>query len=158
MLFPTDHRCDHADVACADALPNILSVRSVSLPFLPRMDGDFIPALPQELTRSGRYAKVPIVNGDQYDEGTILTLGALNITTDAQVKTWLKTNWFPRASDAQIDGLMAQYPSDPRQGSPFDTGLLYAVTPQSKRINALVGDLVFQACVYLPCEPSLTPS
>lgn len=157
MLCSTGHSCD-ADAACTDALPNILSVRSVSLPFLPRMDGDFIPALPQELTRSGRYARVPIVNGDQYDEGTILALGTLNITTDAQVKTWLKTNWFPRASDTQIDGLMAQYPSDPRQGSPFDTGLLYAVTPQSKRINALVGDLVFQACVYLPCEPSLTPS
>ncbi|BGP37499.1 hypothetical protein JCM10450v2_001404 [Rhodotorula kratochvilovae] len=128
-----------------NALPNILSYRSVSLPFLPRTDGDFLPSLPQDLTRSGSYAKVPIINGDQYDEGTILALGTLNITTEAQLKQWLKTVWFPRASDAQIDGLLAQYPADPSQGSPFDNGLLYAVTPQNKRINALVGDLVFQA-------------
>ncbi|GAA5849915.1 hypothetical protein JCM9279_002462 [Rhodotorula babjevae] len=132
-------------LAATNTLPNILSYRSVSLPFLPRTDGDFIPDLPQELTRSGRYTKVPIISGDQYDEGTILALGTLNITTDAQVFTWLKEIWFPRAADAQIQGLLAEYPADPTKGSPFDSGLLNIITPQNKRINALVGDLVFQA-------------
>ncbi|KPV77126.1 uncharacterized protein RHOBADRAFT_48138 [Rhodotorula graminis WP1] len=132
-------------VAATNTLPSIVSYRSASLPFLPRTDGDFVPDLPQELTRSGRYAKVPIINGDQADEGTILALGTLNITTSAQLFGWLKTNWFPRASDAQIQGLMNEYPADPTQGSPFDTGLLNVLTPQNKRINAIVGDLVFQA-------------
>ncbi|GAA5836898.1 hypothetical protein JCM11251_005817 [Rhodosporidiobolus azoricus] len=166
-------------IACLRALPyskmrdatntlgNIFSYRSVSLPFLPRTDGTFLTATSQELEQSGKYARLPIINGDQYDEGTILALGTLNITTEAQTKTWFKQNWFPRAPDSVIDQarlppvlldvlpialanltslqLLALYPQDPRQGSPFNTGLLYAVTPQNKRINALVGDLVFQA-------------
>ncbi|GAA5898791.1 hypothetical protein JCM6882_004000 [Rhodosporidiobolus microsporus] len=128
-----------------NALPNILSYRSVSLPFLPRTDGTFLTGTSQELERAGKYARIPIINGDQYDEGTILALGTLNITTEAQLKTWLQQIWFPRAAESTIDQLLDYYPADVRQGSPFDTGLLYAVTPQWKRINALVGDLVFQA-------------
>ena len=40
---------------------------------------------------------------------------------------------------------MALYPSDPAQGSPFDTGVDNALSPQYKRLAALQGDLAFQA-------------
>lgn len=40
---------------------------------------------------------------------------------------------------------MIFYPSDVTQGSPFDTGILNAITLQFKRIAALLGDSVFQA-------------
>jgi hypothetical protein len=39
---------------------------------------------------------------------------------------------------------MQLYPSDVTQGSPFDTGLDNAFTPQFKRISAFQGDVVFQ--------------
>jgi carboxylesterase type B len=36
------------------------------------------------------------------------------------------------------------YSQDPSEGSPFDTGLANALTPQYKRLAALVGDCTFQ--------------
>jgi hypothetical protein len=51
----------------------------------------------------------------------------------------------PSLSDGSIDQLMELYPSDITQGSPFDTGILNAITPQFKRISAFLGDSVFQA-------------
>ena len=39
---------------------------------------------------------------------------------------------------------MEAYPADLTQGSPFGTGILNALTPQSKRLAAMQGDLVFQ--------------
>ncbi|GAA5964185.1 hypothetical protein JCM21900_001498 [Sporobolomyces salmonicolor] len=131
--------------ATSNTLGNLGSYRSVSLPFLPRTDGDFIPDLPQNLERAGKYAHVPIISGDQYDEGTILALGTLNITTAQQVSDYFATIFFPRAPESDITALLGYYPQDPSQGSPFDTGLLNVITPQNKRINAIIGDLVFQA-------------
>ena len=46
---------------------------------------------------------------------------------------------------AQFDELFALYPQDPTQGSPFDTGMANAITPQFKRIAAFEGDFTFQA-------------
>ena len=40
---------------------------------------------------------------------------------------------------------MKYYPPDLPPGSPFDTGYLNALTPQSKRIAAFQGDIGFQA-------------
>ena len=44
-----------------------------------------------------------------------------------------------------MDKLLVLYPQDPTQGSPFDTGTQNALTPEFKRIAALLGDLIFQA-------------
>jgi acetylcholinesterase len=41
--------------------------------------------------------------------------------------------------------LLELYPQNVTQGSPFDTGDQNALTPQFKRISAILGDLVFQA-------------
>ncbi|GAA6043733.1 hypothetical protein JCM8097_000499 [Rhodosporidiobolus ruineniae] len=128
-----------------NALPNILSYQSVALPFLPRTDGVFLTDIAQNLAPAGKYAKVPVIGGDQYDEGTILALGTLNITTEAQLKSWLQDVWFPRATSEQLDQGSSPFSRESLVSSPFDTGSLYAITPQNKRINALVGDLVFQA-------------
>jgi acetylcholinesterase len=37
------------------------------------------------------------------------------------------------------------YPQNPTQGSPYDTGILNALSPQFKHITAFQGDAVFQA-------------
>ncbi|KAF8955263.1 carotenoid ester lipase precursor [Flammula alnicola] len=65
--------------------------------------------------------------------------------TDAQLINYIKTVFLPGTPDAQITQLAALYPSDITQGSPFDTGILNALTPQYKRIAAFQGDGVFQA-------------
>lgn len=44
-----------------------------------------------------------------------------------------------------MDELLQQYPQDPAQGSPFDTGTLNVLTPEFKTMAAILGDLGFQA-------------
>lgn len=79
------------------------------------------------------------------DEGTLFSLiTQLNVTTDAGFKEYFKTIWWPSASDAQLDQLMTLYPNDATQGSPYDTGILNAITPQYKRLASLIGDYSFQ--------------
>ena len=52
---------------------------------------------------------------------------------------------FVNASKAEIDSLLVQYPQNPAAGSPFNTGLNNSITPEFKRIAAILGDYVFQA-------------
>lgn len=65
--------------------------------------------------------------------------------TDAQFIDYINTTFFPGAPLSDINSLTSLYPEDITQGSPFDTGILNALTPQFKRIAALQGDGVFQA-------------
>lgn len=66
-------------------------------------------------------------------------------STSAQVGTYLHSNYVPSSPAGATDPLLTYYPDDITQGSPFDTGLLNVLSPQFKRLAAIVGDLVFQA-------------
>lgn len=77
------------DLLLADLLPNILAYESVSLSFLPRTDGKILKAEAQDLLAAGSYTRVPILTGNNADEGTLLTLGTLNITTEDELRGWL---------------------------------------------------------------------
>ena len=44
-----------------------------------------------------------------------------------------------------MDQLLQLYPQDPTLGSPYDTGTQNELTPEFKRIAALIGDTVFHA-------------
>lgn len=57
----------------------------------------------------------------------------------------MKSNYLPSANQSTINAVAAAYPNDITQGSPFNTGILNAVTPQFKRLAAIQGDLAFQA-------------
>ena len=70
---------------------------------------------------------------------------SISLRTDAQFEEYLHTYLMPNASNTTLAQLMSYYPSDPSQGSPFDTEDLNALTPQFKRIAAILGDAVFQA-------------
>ncbi|TCD68537.1 hypothetical protein EIP91_010462 [Steccherinum ochraceum] len=130
--------------AAVDASPGIMSYQSLALAWLPRVDGVFLADTPQNLVLQGSVAKVPFVTGDCDDEGTAFALSSLNITNETQLRTYIKTFFLPRAPESDIDELLALYPDDTTKGSPFDTGALNALTPQFKRIAALLGDFVFQ--------------
>ncbi|KAF8194390.1 alpha beta-hydrolase [Mycena galopus ATCC 62051] len=132
-------------LAAQNDTPFIFSYQSLILAWLPRADGTFLSDNPQRLVQEGKVANVPFVTGDCDDEGTLFSLSTLNITTDEQFITYIKTFWSPNATAAQANTLNTVYPSDQIDGSPFDTGLLNAITPQFKRIAAFQGDAVFQA-------------
>ena len=51
----------------------------------------------------------------------------------------------PAATYDDVDELLAVYPQDITQGSPYNTSIFNAMTPVYKQLAALQGDLVFQA-------------
>ncbi|TFK60177.1 carotenoid ester lipase precursor [Pluteus cervinus] len=131
--------------AVVNKSPGIFSYQSLNLAWMPRVDGVFLAENPQVLVQQGKVANIPFVTGDCDDEGTLFALSTLNITTDAQLRSYIKTYWMPGASDEVLDELMDLYPDDILSGSPYDTLILNALTPQYKRIASFFGDAVFQA-------------
>ncbi|KAI1788850.1 alpha/beta-hydrolase [Ganoderma leucocontextum] len=115
------------------------------LTWVPRADGKFLVDHPQKLVQQGSIAKVPFVNGDCDDEGTLFSLPTLNLTTNAEFTAYIKAYYFPRISDSDLAALLEYYPANITQGSPFDTGTENVLSPEYKRHAALIGDLVFQA-------------
>lgn len=126
------------------------------LGFSPRPDGYFIKESTFELFKRGQYTAIPFIAGTQEDEGTLFAPFMINASTTAHLKSWFQYI-FPKASVETVDTLLKHYPSSPRYGSPFRTSILNALTPQYKRIAALLGDILFQSPRRLMSRMSIQP-
>ncbi|KAI0882602.1 sterol esterase [Annulohypoxylon maeteangense] len=126
-----------------NSVPGILSYNSVALSYLPRPDGVILPESPDLLVASGQYAAVPMIIGDQEDEGTIFSLFQSNITTTDQLVDYIWKIFFPAVERDDVVGLVNTYDASITAGSPFNTGIFNAVYPQFKRLAAILGDMVF---------------
>ncbi|KAJ3759223.1 carotenoid ester lipase precursor [Lentinula raphanica] len=123
---------------------SIISYQSLNFPWLPRADGVLLSDDPQKLVQQGQVVSIPIVSGDCDDEGTLFSLSSLNITTQSELSTYIRTV-FPKISESDLAQLLTGYPADITQGSPFNTSIYNAITPEYKRISAFQGDAAFQA-------------
>ena len=65
--------------------------------------------------------------------------------SERALREYIATNYIPKISQDDMEKLLKLYPNDIQEGSPFNTGILNALTPQFKRIAAIQGDLVFTA-------------
>ncbi|OCH92841.1 alpha beta-hydrolase [Obba rivulosa] len=129
-----------------DMTPGLLSPQSLNLAWLPRADGRFLIAPPQQLVLNDSVADVPFITGDCDDEGTIFSITQIQFSTSEQFEDWFINTYMPTVPDEQIDEVLRLYPDDPSQGSPFGTGNFTLFFPrQFKRMAAIQGDLVFQA-------------
>ncbi|KAH8178420.1 carboxylesterase family protein [Sarocladium implicatum] len=126
-----------------NSVPGILGYTSVALSYLPRPDGVVLPESPNKLAEEGRYHAVPMIIGDQEDEGTIFALFQPNLTTVDKVVDYFSTYFFNSASKAQLTRLVQTYQPYISGGSPFRTLLLNEWYPGFKRLAALLGDLTF---------------
>ncbi|CDO68162.1 hypothetical protein BN946_scf184938.g14 [Trametes cinnabarina] len=131
--------------AAGDKTPTVYTYQGINTPWFPRADGVYLIDDPMQLVLKGQAAAVPFVIGDCEDEGTLFSLASLNVTTDDEFLDWIKSSYFPTASDDAMEILMHYYPADPAAGSPFGTGNAYAFTPEYKRIAAFQGDFIFEA-------------
>jgi len=131
--------------AAIDKSPSIFSSTTLNLAWQPRTDGVFLKDTPQNLVLQGSVADIPFVNGDNDDEGTLFALPLLNITTGAEAIAYFKQNYLPEANDTVIQQVSTAYPDNILDGSPFDTGIFNAITPEFKRLAAFQGDIAFQA-------------
>jgi carboxylesterase type B len=127
----------------ANSVPGLLSYSSVALSYLPRPDGTVLTESPELLVSQGKYAPVPFIIGDQEDEGTLFALFTSNVTTTADLISYLSTLYFNDATVAQLTTFVNTYDSSISAGSPFRTGILNEIYPGYKRIAAILGDLVF---------------
>ena len=69
-------------------------------------------------------------------------------STDRDFREYMVSNYVPdlHPDDPRLGRLFGTlYPADITKGSPFNTGVFNAITPQYKRFAAIQGDLVFQA-------------
>jgi carboxylesterase type B len=130
-------------LAAANSVPGILSYSSVALSYMPRPDGKVLTQSPDLLVKAGKYAAVPMIIGDQEDEGTLFALFQPNVTTSADIVDYLGTLFFTSASKTELEGLVDTYSPWVWDGSPFGTGILNEIYPGFKRLAAILGDLVF---------------
>ncbi|OBT93878.1 hypothetical protein VE01_08506 [Pseudogymnoascus verrucosus] len=72
----------------------------------PTIDGDFLQDYPYKLLEQGKFVKVPIMVGDDTDEGTSFADNAASL---ADVATFMTRN-YPRLSANDTDAINAQYP------------------------------------------------
>lgn len=128
--------------ATAD-IPSFLSYSSIALHYLPRPDGTTITASPDQLVAAGKFAKVPVIIGDEEDEGTLWAQSQSNITTTEQLADYLGQYFFHHATQQDMDDFVATYQTITEDGSPFRTGLLNNWYLQYKRVAAILGDLAF---------------
>lgn len=150
------------------SVPHLLGYRSLDLSYLPRPDpvSNFFSDSPEIPLKEGRFTRIPIIIGDQEDEGTLFGLSTANITTDAQLTNYLVSYFARTSSNAEkhVTNLLAQYPNRPLagqpSGSPFQTGLLNSIYPQFKRLAAFLGDNPFTLSrrVYLEHVSSQMPA
>ncbi|KAL1844482.1 hypothetical protein VTK73DRAFT_2444, partial [Phialemonium thermophilum] len=130
-------------LAAVNSVPGILSYSSVALSYLPRPDGKVLTQSPDRLLLAGKYAAVPMIIGDQEDEGTLFSLFQFNTTTtDGQID-YLHNYFFHGATRSDVAALVATYDSSITAGSPFRTGIFNELYPGFKRLAAILGDLVF---------------
>ena len=129
------------------SVPGIMSYSGLALSYLPRPDGKVLTDSPEVLGMTGKIAKVPMIIGDQEDEGTLFSMSQANMTTRSGLVEYLKDYFFSEATETQIQELVHTYGDDEIsaviEGSPLGTGLLNEIFPGFKRRAALMGDLVF---------------
>ncbi|KAK1658152.1 Alpha/Beta hydrolase protein [Colletotrichum godetiae] len=126
----------------ATAVPGILSYEALALSYVPRPDGTALVDSPDIQAKEGRYAAVPMIIGNQEDEGTLFALFQPLVWTASQLVNYLSELYFHNASKAQLTTLVSTYDSRNSAGSPFRTGI-FEIYPGFKRRAAILGDLVF---------------
>ena len=138
---------DYGDFLNAvSAPPGLLSYAGIALSYLPRPDGTVLPDSPEVMIQQGKYAPIPLIVGDQEDEGTLFALFQSNLTTPDALVNFLKSHIFPSASERQLTSLVNTYGSGISaitKGSPFRTSLANDVFPGFKQRAALLGDVLF---------------
>ncbi|PHH89630.1 hypothetical protein CDD83_5614 [Cordyceps sp. RAO-2017] len=129
-------------LVATSTLPGSLSFNSLALSYLPRPDGKVLSASTDALIADNYYHAVPMIVGDQEDEGTLFSLTQQSIRTNRDFNNYLSNIFFLDANKAQVQELINAYPSD-EEGSPFRTGRAGRLYPYYKRIAALLGDVEF---------------
>lgn len=128
--------------AVTETFPGIFSFFGNKNTFLPRADGHVLPLSPDELAATGQYHAVPLIVGDQEDEGTIFSIFQTSIKTDDDFVNYLSENMFANATKDQLSELVEVY-TKANEGSPFRSSPINSLYPMFRTIAAVLGDVTF---------------
>ncbi|KAI1359396.1 Alpha/Beta hydrolase protein [Xylaria arbuscula] len=142
----------------SNSVPSYLSYTSLALSYTPRPDGRILTACPAVLAQEKKYAAVPMIIGNQENEGTLFALFQSNITTEAALTTYLNEVLFRNSTRDEIAGLVATYSENPH--SPAGIGASNNTYPEFKRLAAILGDweFIFMSRLLLETLPATVPA
>jgi carboxylesterase type B len=95
------------------------------------------------LAKAGKYHHVPMILGNQEDEGTLFAIFQQDMSTTEKIVNYLSKYYLHNASKEQITDFVDTYSTRVVDGSPFRTLLKFEFFPGRKRIAAILGDIVF---------------
>lgn len=112
--------------------------------YVARPDCRVLTASSEVLASNGLFAPVPIIIGNQEDEGSFLSLTHDNLSTNHEVESFLQEIVFQNATPDQLRAYIGTYPyQNGSAGSPFRTGTGNQEYPVYKRLSAILGDSTF---------------
>ncbi|KAH7110947.1 Alpha/Beta hydrolase protein [Dactylonectria macrodidyma] len=116
------------------------------------VDGDFITASGSASLKKGKFVKVPLLTGTNFDEGTEFAPKGINTTSE--FAKYVRSAGVPKAAVRKIENL---YPDDPAVGIPATLkgkpkGPLAQLGKQYKRAAAFSGDAFQHASRRLTTE------
>lgn len=131
--------------AAMNSEPDFMTSRSNDVSYVRRPDpsSSFYPEFAEVAVAKGHFAKVPFISGNMQDEATIFTPSRRDVVSSTETLVDYISSWFPLTPRPLISDLVATYPDDPAAGLPANTGGLYELYPQSKRLAAIDSDLSF---------------
>lgn len=106
----------------------------------PRQDGRLWNGNPYDLVLNGSFPDIPMIIGQQEDEGTLL---ALIFATQEKNLTDNKLRTLFPFGGQNLTTFIGMYPEDPIDGAPFNTGERNQLYPDFKRASAILTDTFF---------------
>lgn len=125
-----------------DHFTSAISYYGTKISFLPRPDGHVLTDSPEAIVKAGRYFAVPIIVGNQEDEGTLFSLFQKSIKSDEDLIDYFSENYYADASKELLSNWISSYTKD-NVGSPYRTPSINSLYPMYKRIAAVIGDQSF---------------
>ncbi|KAM5345973.1 hypothetical protein ACJ41O_011834 [Fusarium nematophilum] len=126
--------------------PSMLSYTALGLSYIPRPDGHSLPDSAEVLAAQGSYVPVPVITGNQEDEGTLFALFQKNLTTTGGLVDYLQRHYYAGASESELTELIGTYGQGLEavtENSPYGTGTKNEIFPGYKRRASIIGDLFF---------------
>ena len=130
-------------VRATNSVPASTSYNSIALSYLPRPDGQVVADSGEVLIKTGKYAAVPMIVGDQEDEVTLFSLFQTNLSDTNALVDYFSSLYYHGATKSQLLAMVETYPDSIPAGSPYNTGLTGEVYPGFKRLAAILGDVGF---------------
>lgn len=135
---------DNGDFAvAANSVPGIISYQSLALSYLPRPDGTVLTDSPDVLAKAGKFHHVPMILGNQEDEGTLFSIFQQDMSTTDKIVKYLSRYYFHTATKEQVTDFVNTYSAKIPDGSPYRTLFNFEFFKGRKRIAAILGDIVF---------------